>query len=95
MAQTDTVFLKQLLESKPELFNQVLNHPQHNEVQIMYTQINRDKNQKPSFKTFSYRLDNQHYFYPASTVKLAAVVFASIQMIYYNAYGINFWLIVA
>lgn len=76
MAQTDTVFLKQLLESKPELFSQVLNHPQHNEVQIMYTQIDRDKNQKPSFKTFSYRLDNQHYFYPASTVKLAAVVFA-------------------
>lgn len=74
--QTDTTFLKKLLESKPELFSGVLNHPNKNEVQIMYTQVNRDKNNKPSFKTFSYRINPKHYFYPASTVKLAAVIFA-------------------
>lgn len=74
--QTDTVFFKKLLQSKPELFSGVLNHPNKNEVQIMYTQINRDKNNKPSFKTFSYRINAKHYFYPASTVKLAAVIFA-------------------
>lgn len=74
--QTDTTFLKKLLESKPELFSGVLNHPNKNEVQIMYTQVNRDKNNKPSFKTFSYRINSKHYFYPASTVKLAAVIFA-------------------
>lgn len=74
--QTDTVFLKQLLESKPELFSGILNHPNNNEVQVMYTQVNRDKNNKPSFKTFSYRINPKHYFYPASTVKLAAVIFA-------------------
>lgn len=74
--QTDTIFLKKLLESKPELFSGVLQHPNKNEVQIMYTQVNRDKNNKPSFKTFSYRINPKHYFYPASTVKLAAVIFA-------------------
>lgn len=74
--QTDTTFIKQLLESKPELFAGVLNHPNKNEVQVMYTQINRDRNNKPSFKTFSYRINPKHYFYPASTVKLAAVIFA-------------------
>jgi hypothetical protein len=74
--QTDTTFIKQLLESKPELFSGVLNHPNKNEVQVMYTQVNRDQNNKPSFKTFSYRVDPRHYFYPASTVKLAAVIFA-------------------
>ncbi|MGV3546171.1 MAG: serine hydrolase [Pedobacter sp.] len=74
--QTDTTFIKQLLESKPELFAGVLNHPNKNEVQVMYTQVNRDKNNKPSFKTFSYRINPTHYFYPASTVKLAAVIFA-------------------
>ncbi|SOD14310.1 serine hydrolase [Pedobacter xixiisoli] len=74
--QTDTLFLKQLLASKPELFSGILNHPHKNEVQIMYTQVNRDKSNKPSFKTFSYRINPQHYFYPASTVKLAAVIFA-------------------
>ena len=77
MAQkTDTVFLKKLMESKPELFSSVLHHPGKNQIQIIYTQVNRDAKNKPSFKTFSYNLDPHHYFYPASTVKLAAVIFA-------------------
>lgn len=74
--QTDTVFLKKLMQSKPELFSSILNHPHQNEVQILYTQIDRDQNNKPQFKTFSYNLNPQRYFYPASTVKLAAVIFA-------------------
>ena len=74
--QPDTVFLKKLMLSKPELFSGILNHPNKNEVQIMYTQVDRDKKNKPSFKTFSYNLNAQRYFYPASTVKLAAVIFA-------------------
>lgn len=77
MAQkTDTLFLKKLMESKPELFATILNHPNKNEVQIMYTQVNRDQKNRPSFKTFSYNLNAKRYFYPASTVKLAGVIFA-------------------
>lgn len=77
MAQnTDSLFLQKLMESKPELFSGVLNHPDKNQIQILYTQINRDKNNKPIFKTFSYNFNPKHYFYPASTVKLAAVIFA-------------------
>ena len=77
MAQkTDTVFLKKLLQNRPELFGNILNHPTKNEVQIIYTQVNRDKKNKPSFKIFTYNFDPKHYFYPASTVKLAAVIFA-------------------
>lgn len=77
MAQkTDTVFLRKLMESKAELFSSVLNHPDKNQIQILYTQINRDVKNRPTFKTFSYHLDPVHYFYPASTVKLAAVIFA-------------------
>ena len=74
--QTDTLFLKNLLESHPELFSHVLNHPTHNEVQILYTQIDRDKNNVPHFKSYSYRLDANRYFYPASTVKLPTSIFA-------------------
>lgn len=74
--QTDTVFLQQLMESKPELFAKILNHPNKNEVQLMYTQVNRDKKNKPTFKTFSYNVNPTRYFYPASTVKLAVVIFA-------------------
>jgi len=77
MAQkTDTVLLKKIMESKPELFSSVLNRPDKNQIQILYTQINRDAGNKPSFKTYSYNLNPHHYFYPASTVKLAAVIFA-------------------
>ncbi|WP_412469022.1 serine hydrolase [Pedobacter sp. KLB.chiD] len=77
MAQkTDTVFLKKLMESKPELFSGVLNHPHNNQIQILYTQVNRSAKNKPTFKTYSYHVDPHHYFYPASTVKLAAVIFA-------------------
>ncbi|MBB6238716.1 beta-lactamase class A [Pedobacter sp. AK013] len=77
MAQkTDTVFLKKLMETKPELFSSVLNHPDKNQIQILYTQVNRDVKNRPTFKTLSYNLDPHHYFYPASTVKLAAVIFA-------------------
>jgi len=77
MAQkTDTIMLKKLMESKPELFGSVLNHPDKNQVQILYTQITRDVKNKPSFKSYSFNLDPHHYFYPASTVKLAAVIFA-------------------
>ncbi|SFH25934.1 Beta-lactamase enzyme family protein [Pedobacter insulae] len=74
--QTDTVLLKNLLLAKPELFSGILNHPNKNEVQIRYTQVNRDKNNKPTFKSYSYNLNGKRYFYPASTVKLAAVIFA-------------------
>ncbi|MDQ1138861.1 serine hydrolase [Pedobacter agri] len=77
MAQkTDTTFLKKLMESRPELFSSVLNHPDKNQVQILYTQITRDAKNKPSFKSYSFNLNPHHYFYPASTVKLAAVIFA-------------------
>jgi hypothetical protein len=74
--QPDTIFLKGLLESHPEQFNHILNHPTHNEVQILYTQIDRDENNVPHFTSYSYRLNANHYFYPASTVKLPTAIFA-------------------
>jgi hypothetical protein len=74
--QPDTIFLKGLLQSHPELFSGILNHPTQNEVQILYTQIDRDKNNIPHFKSYSYHLNAQHYFYPASTVKLPTAIFA-------------------
>lgn len=72
----DTIFLKNLLESHPELFKSILDHPKQHEVQILYTQIDRDENNIPHFTSFGYRLDPSWYFYPASTVKLPASIFA-------------------
>lgn len=72
----NTHLLPRILKKHPELFKDVLLDPAHKQVQILYTQINRDKNNQPSFKSYSYNLDPQWYFYPASTVKLPAVIFA-------------------
>jgi hypothetical protein len=74
--KTNKTFLKSLLLSHLDLFKTVLAHPNQNEVQILYTQIDRDKNNLPHFKQYSYRLNPQWYFYPASTVKLPAAIFA-------------------
>src|ERR1700755_3223825 len=73
--QPDTAFLKNLLESHRDLLDHVLNHPTHYEVQILYTQIDRDQNNVPHFTSYSYRLNANHYFYPASTVKLPTAIF--------------------
>lgn len=74
--QTDTVFLQKLMKGKPEQFASIMNHPEKHQVQLLYTQVNRDKNNQVSFQSYSYNLNDHHYFYPASTVKLAAVIFA-------------------
>lgn len=74
--QIDSTYLAILLQKNPELFGQILKHPTHHEVQILYTQIDRDKNNIPHFKSFGYRLDPTWYFYPASTVKLPTAIFA-------------------
>jgi hypothetical protein len=74
--EIDTVFLEKLLRSKPALFSVILDHAQKKQVQVLYTQIDRDKNNVPHFKTFSYNLDDHRYFFPASTVKLPTLIFA-------------------
>lgn len=74
--KADTLFLENLLKSKPELFGGILKHPTNNELQILYTQIDRDKNNVPHFTSYSYHLNPNRYFYPASTVKLPTAIFA-------------------
>lgn len=87
--QPDTVFLKKLLQSHPELFGSILNHPTQNEIQILYTQIDRDKNNVPHFKSYSYRINAKHYFYPASTIKLPTAIFALEKLNELHITGLN------
>ena len=62
--------LESLLESRPDRFGTVMENPAAHRVQIIYTQIDRDADNVPSFQSFTYRVDDDEYFYPASTVKL-------------------------
>jgi hypothetical protein len=55
---------------KDSLFQSVIRHPDIYRFQIIYTQINRDKNNIPSFTNYYYNYDSLRYFNPASTVKM-------------------------
>lgn len=48
----------------------ILSNPDSFRVQIIYTQINRDKNGNPSFTHYYYHVDPTLYFNPASIVKM-------------------------
>ncbi len=68
--------LEELLQKNLEKFEEILKSPEAFKVQIIYTQINRDHINQPEFVTFKYHVDNDIYFYPASTVKLPVTVLA-------------------
>ena len=62
--------IEALLHAQPEKFGAVMSDPERHRVQVIYTQIDRDEDNRPSFRSFRYRVDPGEYFYPASTVKL-------------------------
>ena len=70
LAQSDARLLEKLMQQKPEQFGKILANPKEYRLQILYTQIDRDKNNVPHFKEFTYNLNPKEYFYPASTVKM-------------------------
>jgi hypothetical protein len=68
--------LENLLLSQPERFSSVMQDADKYRLQVIYTQIDRDENNRPAFTSFTHRLDSGQYFYPASTVKLPAALLA-------------------
>ncbi len=68
--------LIKLLEKNREQLGPVLQNPEKFRLQILYTRIDRDEDNRPTFTSDSYRLDTTHYFYPASSVKLPVAVLA-------------------
>ena len=72
----DSKLLYNLMRQQPAHFKSIIDKRKNYEVQIIYTQINRDQNNKPSFKTFEYNVDTSRYFYPASTVKFPMALLA-------------------
>ncbi len=68
--KTDT-FLQHLLSKDTNaVCKQVLQHPDTYRLQIIYTQINRDPYNHPSFKNYYFHYDPRLYFNPASMVKM-------------------------
>lgn len=74
-------FLEKLLRSKGSPFlHSVLNNPDSFQYQIIYTEINRNEQQKPAFTNYYLNVDRTRYFNPASTVKMP-VAFAALEKI--------------
>lgn len=58
------------------ILQKVLKNPDVYQVQILYTQIDRNESNQPSFRDYNFNLNDQTYFYPASTVKLPTAILA-------------------
>ncbi len=71
-----------ILNSNIPEIKKIKNNLSNHEIQILYSSIQRDSLGKPIFKEFSYNLDKNYYYYPASTVKLPIAILA-IQKINY------------
>lgn len=68
--------LLELMKERGESFETVLSDPMRHRVQILYTQIDRNENNEPEFHSYSYRLDPESYFYPASSIKIFGAALA-------------------
>ena len=66
--------VKALSSQDPKIKN-VMDNLEAHEVQIRYTQIDR-RNDSIIFTDFDFQVDENNYFYPASTVKFPAAVAA-------------------
>ena len=71
-------FLKEILKNK-----------ENYEIQIIYTEIKRDKEGEPDFMDFEFQVDENTYFYPASTIKLPIVILTLDKINELRSKGIN------
>jgi hypothetical protein len=68
--KTDNILTSILKTNPNSIFQSVLKQPGTYRLQIIYTQINRDKKNVPVFRNYYYNYDPLLYFNPASTVKM-------------------------
>ena len=88
--RTSDSFLKNILEkNKDTLFQQVLKDPETYRLQIVYTEINRNKHNKPIFKNYYYNYDPHFYFNPASTVKMPLAFLSLAKLNKMRVEGVN------
>ena len=68
--QPDPFSLEKVLQRDTGIIARVIDSLDKFEVQILYTQIDRDENNLPKLKSFEFNVNESKYFYPASTVKM-------------------------
>ncbi|MDY7395460.1 serine hydrolase [Aureibaculum sp. 2210JD6-5] len=75
-SQTQNNLLEKALASDNEKIRRVMDSLEQHEVQILFTEILRDAENKINFKDYEFQVDDNNYFYPASTVKFPIAVLA-------------------
>lgn len=81
--------IQQLISENQEALGAPAKTPKNFELQILYTQIDRDNNNTPTFTTHKFNVDKNQYFYPASTVKMPAAFFALEKKNRLKKYGLD------
>ncbi len=69
-------FFEDLFKHTPGQFENILKHRDDWNVQIIYTQVNRDREGRPQLKHFYFNGSIPKYFYPASSIKLPIALLA-------------------
>lgn len=76
-SQSNSALLQKLLrDSGDSTLQAVMAAPEKFQLQLIYTQIDRDEDNHPAFTTHYLGIDSNLYFYPASTVKMPAAFLA-------------------
>lgn len=90
MAQQEDQLLDKIFAGrKDSIFNKVIAHPDSFRLQVIYTEINRDKNNIPHFTDHYFHYDPGMYFNPASLVKLPLALLSLEKLNILNKAGVN------
>ena len=76
LGKSQTYFSFDSILNKKDILKKVNADLKTYRLQIIYTQITRDVDGNPSFKTYNYQVDSSNYFYCASLVKLPCSILA-------------------
>lgn len=87
--KTDTLLVRLLANNRHPLFQQIISNPSAYRIQIIYTQINRDKKNRPTFTHYFFNENPHQYYYPASVVKMPLAFLALEKLNDLKKTGIN------
>lgn len=70
------LFMENILNQYPQYFSEILKNRKEWNVQVIYTEVDRNASNQPSLKNHYFNVNSRDYFYPASTVKLPVAALA-------------------
>jgi hypothetical protein len=87
--KTDSLLVKIFRSDTSSGLQNVIRNPDNYRVQIIYTEINRDAANHPSFRNYYFHVNRDFYFYPASTVKLPLALLSLEKLNQMHVSGVN------